>query len=191
MRRARLSLWVLLVGSGAMGQTTLSNETLVNTAFVVNKVSSTAKCLETGCVAKAPMFAPLSITCPAAMGATCTLHISLDSKLSLADGCVGSCTVRAPESFFQFLIDGKAPTIGPTDESGDYIFAWNLITAGDISHGPLIRQSYPASVLAGVTNSGSESHTITVNIGCRETNGDSGCEAIARWTTMRVDVFEP
>jgi hypothetical protein len=168
-------------------QTIISNETLKTTTFVVNKVNSTAKCQKRGCVAISAMFAPISVTCPAAMGQTCTFHISLDAKVSVS-GCPKCAPGFAGTGFFQFLVDGAAPTIGPTDENGHYIFQRNVATWNP----PYVsRQSEAASVLAGVTNSTSSNHTITVNLGCRNRVNYGICDAVAHWSTMRVDVFEP
>jgi hypothetical protein len=168
-------------------QTIISNETLKTTTFVVNKVSSTAKCLKRECVEISPMFAPIPVTCPAAMGHTCTFHISLDAKVSVS-GCPKCEPGFAGTGFFQFLVDGAAPTIGPTDENGNYLFQKNVAT---FLRPYVSRQSKPASVLGGVTNSTSSNHTITVNLGCRDSANTGICVAVAHWSTMRVDVFEP
>lgn len=170
------------------GQTVISDETLVTTTFVVNKDSRTAKCGRAGCSAKTAMFAPIPVTCPASNGQTCTLHISLDTKTSVALGC-GNCGGAGATGFYQFLVDDAAPTIGPTDEHGDYLFERWVYTGGIPSKAA--RQSYPASVLTTVTNSNSNGHTITVSLGCRDAGRTGGCAATANWTTMRVDVFEP
>jgi hypothetical protein len=61
-------------------QIVISNESLATTTFVVNKASKTAQCSKPGCIATASMFGPIQVTCPAAIGSTCTLHISLDAK---------------------------------------------------------------------------------------------------------------
>jgi hypothetical protein len=184
----------LVATPASTAQTVINNETLVTTTFVVNKTSATARCKNTGCRAKTQMFAPIPVTCPAATGHTCTFHISLDAKVLVSfhcgsQGCFGS----GPQGSYQFLVDDAAPTIGPTDGNGSYIFENGVFTSSDDLKGALkTRQSYPASVLAAVTNSGSNSHTIVVNVGCQDTKGTTlGCEATSHWSTMRVDVFEP
>jgi len=171
-------------------QTIISNETLVNTTFVVNKKPATAQCGTTGCRARASMFAPIPVTCPAAAGKTCTFHISLDTKTSIGFPCGAGCESLGPAGLYQFLVDGVAPTVGPTSKNGDYIIEDNVITwsVGTRQN----RQSYPASVLATVTNVGSNSsHTITVGLGCADTDQEGGCVVTTHWSTMRVDVFEP
>jgi hypothetical protein len=168
----------LLATPAATAQTIISNETLVSTTLVVNKHSVTALCGTDPCYTKTPMFAAIPVTCPAATGQTCTFHISLNAKVSIFFG---------NRSFYQFLVDGAAPTIGPTDEHGDYTFALNITT----EQGLPLRQSYPADVVATVTNSSSNSHRIMVSVGCVDNNTQGGCEATAHWSSMRVDVFEP
>jgi hypothetical protein len=169
-------------------QTVISNEALATTTFVVNKESRSARCGRTGCSAKTQMFAPIPVTCPAPIGQTCTLHIWLDTKTSVVLGC-GNCGGAGTTGFYQFLVDDTVPTIGPTDEHGNYLFEKYGYTGGIPS--TAARQSYPASVLTAVTNANSTSHTITVNVGCRDVAKTGGCEATAHWSTMRVDVFEP
>ncbi|HXM22791.1 MAG TPA: hypothetical protein VN948_16150 [Terriglobales bacterium] len=181
----------LFATPAATTQTIIGNETLVTTTFVVNKKPATAQCGTAGCRAKTSMFAPIRVTCPAATGQTCTFHISLDTKTSIGFPCGAGCEEQGPTGFYQFLVDGIAPTIGPTDKNGDYIIGKNVITWSNGS--PFeARQSYPASVLATVTNaSANSSHRIAVSVGCADTVPEGGCEATAHWSTMTVDVFEP
>ena len=185
-----LAAAVLFATITMTAQTVISNETQVTTTFVVNKADVIAKCGKLGCTAKTPMLKSIPVTCPAAIGQTCTFHIALDAKVSLTFPCGGECTGPSPTTSYQFLVDGLAPTIGPTDGEGDYLFARNVQT--DSQSSPYFsRQSFTASVIATVTNTNSNNHTIDVNIGCHDTVGDGGCEAVAHSSTMRVDVFEP
>jgi hypothetical protein len=179
----------LLATQAATAQTVISDETLVTTTFVVNKTNATAICGKTGCQAITSMFSPIQVTCPAAMGKTCTFHISLDAKASVFAACHQCAPSSSGTGFYRFQVDDAAPTIGPTDSSGDYVFEVRVVTYSPPS-GPS-RESHPASVVAGVTNSTSNSHTITVSLGCRDVDHSSGCEARTFWSTMRVDVFEP
>jgi|SRR5580692_289739 hypothetical protein len=177
---AALALLVLsLVATvPATAQTVLNNETMVSTTLVVNTQSATARCGKAGCLAKTPMFATIQVTCPAPIGQTCTFHISLDAKVSLSNGWA---------TFYQFLVDGAAPTVGPTDRYGVYLFQQNVVGVTGLP----IRQSDPASVVATVTNSSSNSHNITLNIGCVDSLHLSGCATTAHASTTRVDIFEP
>ncbi|HWY59775.1 MAG TPA: hypothetical protein VNZ03_35255 [Terriglobales bacterium] len=172
----------------ARAQTIISNETLVSTTFVVNKQIATAKCKPFGCRAETAMFAPISVVCPAAIGKTCTFHISLDTKVSI--GFFITTNAAGPTGFYQFLVDGIAPTIGPTGNDGSYVFEDNVYTFSGIPNRQT-RQNYTASVVTAVTNSSSTSHMISVGIGCADVNQLGGCKATAHWSTMRVDVFEP
>jgi hypothetical protein len=179
---------LLLATPATTAQTVISNETLVTTTFVVNKQSATAKCKGSGCSAKTAMFAPIPVTCPAASGQTCTFHISLDAKTTIVLGC-GNCAGSGSTGFYQFLVDDAAPTIGPTDKEGNYLFERYAYSGG--LPGGASRQSYPASLLTTVTNSNSNSHTITLRVGCRDVGKLGGCQSTTNWSTMRVDVFEP
>jgi hypothetical protein len=188
----------LFAPPAALAQTVIGNETLVSTTFVVNKTSATAKCGKTGCHAQIPMFATIPVTCPSAIGQTCTFHISMDAKISTTFRCdrQGGCAAPGPLGFYQFLVDGVAPNIGPTGPNGDYIFDISATTVSSNAVGTIeTRQSYPASVVASVTNSVSNNHTISVSVGCDDVNGEgngiNGCAATAHWSAMRVDVFEP
>jgi len=183
MRRATFCLLFVLVGLFAKSQTTLSHESLVTTTFVVNKTGAGVKCTRPGCSAKTPMFAPVTVTCPAPTGQTCTFHISLEAKASF--GTCKTCP-GAGVDFFQFLVDNAAPTIGPTDANGLYLFSKNFVGISGVD----TRQSFPASVLSTVTNSSSSDHAVALNLVCSDING-SGCEVTAHWSTIRVDVFEP
>jgi hypothetical protein len=117
----------LLATPAATAQTVLSNETLVSTTLVVNTQTRFGK---PGCRTKTPMFAAIQVACPAPIGQTCTFHISLDAKVSLSNGWT---------TFYQFLVHGAAPTIGPTDRYGVYLFQENVVGIKGLP----IRQSDP------------------------------------------------
>jgi hypothetical protein len=146
--------------------------------------SQTARCSKPGSTATASMFGPIQVTCPAGIGSTCTLNISLDAKASQSED--GGEPGATGTGFLRFLVDGAAPNIGPADTDGRYIFARDVT---EYSYYPT-RQSYPASVVATVTNSSSQNHTIVVEIGCWK-GINTSCRATAFSSTMRVDVFEP
>lgn len=158
-------------------QTVLSNETLSTTTLVVNTHGSSASCTGSSCRAKKQMFAPITITCSAVIGQTCTFHITLDATAAIS---------FLDEGFYQFLVDGAAPAPGPTDAQGFYRFVKFQQTN---SIGPN-KLSYAASVVATVTNTTSQNHTIAVSIACKDVDGD-GCTASTDQSTMRVDVFQP
>jgi hypothetical protein len=141
-------------------------------------------CRTTGCRAKTAMFAPINVTCPAATRKTCTFHIFLDAKASFGDFC-NRCQGGGAD-YFQFLVDEAPPTIGPTDARGLYRFAQNIVGFA----GNELRESFPASVVATVTNSTSNNHTVALNVACKSTTA-GGCQTTAHASTLRVDVFEP
>ncbi len=135
---ALAALW-LLATQGAAAQTVIGNETLVSTTFVVNKTGAKVECTRPGCSAETPVFAPVTVTCPAPTGQTCTFHISLVAKASMGGACY-QCPGAGADSF-QFLIDDAAPTIGPTGGNGLYLFAKNFVGFSGFD----VRQSFPAS----------------------------------------------
>jgi len=170
---------VPLFTPAANAQIVISNEHLVSTTLVVNYKGINASCQGNYCIATpVPMFKPTHVTCPAAMGKTCTLHIALDAKTE---------TPAFTEDRFQFLLDGKRPVPGPTDGDGFYIFATH--DSQYDSSSPAERQSQPASVVGKVTNSQSKNHKIEVSVACTAIN--YGCSLTVHWSTMRIDVFEP
>jgi hypothetical protein len=186
MRRAIFCSAFLLFSSWSIAQTILSNESLVKTTLVVNKTEVTAQCLRDGCKASRPMLVSIPVNCPASSGKTCTFHIALDAKVSMAIGCATCSAYPGSIGSYGFLIDGAPPTVGPTDAHGNYQFEQNVYTQPP--SGLVDRESYPASV---VTSTQSGNHTIDVSIGCRDQNISGGCRVTAHWSTMRVDVFEP
>jgi hypothetical protein len=158
---------------------TISNERLVSTTFVVNRTSSFTACHGKDCTAPlVRMFKAIEVTCPAAIGKTCTLHIALDAKTGISPFA---------RDMYQFLLDGSAPVPGPTDDDGFYIYAVRdtQTDGGD----PQERQSAPASVVGRVKNLKSKNHKIQVRLTCTATTSDCGVAAYR--STMRIDVFEP
>lgn len=175
-----------LTAAPANAQTIISNETLVTTTLVTDQTTVTAKCTTSNCRGSAPLLTSVPVTCPAAIGQTCTFHIALDAKVAIYEDCPGCSQAFADSSdSYQFLVDGAVPTPGPVNSVGEYIFAQYTPTY----QGYPVQQPYPASVVATVTNSTSQNHTITVNLHCLGLYGS--CKVEAHWKTMRVDVFEP
>jgi hypothetical protein len=132
------------------------------------------------------MFKPIHVTCPAGFGKTCTLNVALVAK-TFVFPCESGCT-GGNEGMYQFLIDGKAPVPGPTDDKGFYVFS--IYGVGFYSPYDT-RVSYPASIVGKVTNLRSKDHKIAVSVSCADVTRLSLCEASAHWSTMRIDVFEP
>ena len=42
--------------------------------------------------------------------------------------CGGQPVLQGPVGFYQFVVDDAAPTIGPTDKDGNYMFEKNVFT---------------------------------------------------------------
>jgi hypothetical protein len=183
-----LAAAVRLAAITTNAQNIISNETLVTSTLVVNKTPVKISCLKAGCSVKAPVLTSIPVTCPAAIGATCTFHIALNATVTVAllqcSGCSGT---SIPTNTYQFLVDGSAPSPGPTDAQGNYIFSANIVTD---SLFPSVAQ-YPAIVVATVTNSNSQDHVIDPNVGCLDEGNDFGCGLTVNRSSMRVDVFEP
>jgi len=198
-RTATSLVWVLVAFTAIVlqattmkAQTTISNETLVTTTFVVNETSVTASCKKGGCTASSPMLQSIAVTCPAATGKTCTLHLELQAKVATSFPGPKGNAGAGPAAFYQFSVDGAPPTPGPTDAKGNYLFGKSVSTAAEGNKAGLFsRQNYPASVVATVTNTSSSNHTIDVNLVCQAENQETGCAAQGGWATLRVDVFEP
>jgi hypothetical protein len=182
-----IALTVVFTAVTAGAQTVISNETLVTTTLVVSKTDTVAKCTNSGCRVSVPMLSSIPITCPAAIGQTCTLHIALDAKVAIFLHCTSGCgAISLSRDSYQFLVDGAVPTPGPLSPTGDYIFAQYVATTANAP----VQQPFPASIVATVTNATSQNHTITVNLTCLDLSYE-GCEAETHYSTMRVDVFEP
>ena len=188
---------VILISISGKAQTIISNETLATTTFVVNETTTTARCSKAGCSDKQSMLSSIPVTCPAALGKTCTFHILLDAKVEVTFGCGGQfCDGPGPQASYQFLVDGTVPSPGPVAPDGEYLFSRSTWTASEEwgkDFGDLLfdRQSHGASVVATVTNTSSTNHTVDVNLLCKDKVKDGGCRVAAHHSTMRVDVFEP
>jgi hypothetical protein len=184
-----LAAIVLFAAITMRAQTIISNETLVTSTFVVNKTPVKISCLVAGCSVKAPVLSSIPVTCPAAIGATCTFHIALNTTVTIALPCGGEDCLgtSGPSNTYQFLVDGSAPLPGPTDAQGHYIFSANIETDTLF---PSVAQ-YPAAVIATVTNSNSQDHVIDLSVGCVDKEKNFGCGLTVNRSSMRVDVFEP
>jgi hypothetical protein len=179
-----LSVSVFLSAIAADAQTIIQNERLVNTTLVVVTNKVIAVCGAEQCQAARPLLDAIPVTCPGGPGQVCTLHVVLDAKVSMPrnNGNAGS------KGFFQFLIDGATPDLGPTGKNGVYPIEQYVISDGGNFAS---RQTFAASILATVTNSSSDQHTVSVKIGCEDTSSTFfGCEIDSHPGTMRIDAFE-
>ena len=154
----------------------LTKHVLNGTYFETNIALHTAACSTPGCQTTTPIFSGVGIVCPAAAGATCTYQIQLESQLTVSNADAG---------LLRFLVDGKAPSPGPTDSSGFY--AW-LDAGPSSSTYSLDSRSY--AVTATVKNATlSEAHTIEVDVGCGAHH--TGCTGTAGLANLRIDVYRP
>ena len=108
----------------------------------------------------------------------CTFQVTIESQNQ-----VGSNDLPAnpgEEGLYLFLVDGLAPSPGPTDGSGFY--AWSIFQGASAITGT----SY--AVTAKVANtSANQVHSIVVGIGCNEILGDStGCFGAAGFSNLQI-----
>jgi hypothetical protein len=173
-----LLLTFFMLGSiPSLTQTTVLNRVLKKTHFITNTAVVTATCNLSSCGTFTAIFPQVNIVCPVLAPKTCTYYIALESQDTVTDNDNG---------FFQFLIDGVAPTPGATDSSGFY--SW---LSGDPNSGSRVTDSRSYAVIGEVTNStNNQAHGIKVSIGCRDNDG-AGCTATTRFATLRIDVFTP
>jgi hypothetical protein len=174
------TMLVLFGQSVAVAQTVVNVESsLVGSTLVVNNTPTVARCSGGShhCFAESPLFTPVQVSCPAAIGQTCTFDISV-----VAQFIAGSRNLAPGISSFTFLVDDAAPQPGPTDAKGHYHFL-----SHDASSSFPLLTSYPAQVVANVTNTTSQNHTVSVGIAC----WGKGCYGKVNVSSTRIDVFEP
>jgi hypothetical protein len=160
-----LFVWVLTTSANSLTKHTEKGTYLQtsNSVFVT--------CPEDCTVVKA-LFPVANIVCPAAATQSCTFYVHVET----------ASTTIVLGGLFKFLVDGAAPTPGPTDSSGFVTF----------SYGPDEEtNAFSYAVVGKVTNSvDSQSHKIEVDLGCTTDSLDP-CQAGAGAATLRIDVFQP
>jgi len=118
------------------------------------------------------LFPVASIVCPATASQSCTYYVHVEAA--------STATVYSGQ--FKFLVDGVAPTPGPTDSSGFVTFS-----AGTNEQ----TQAFSYAILGKVTNSvDNQSHKIEVDLGCT-TDSFQACQVSVGAATLRIDVFQP
>jgi hypothetical protein len=159
----------------------LTTHTLKGTYFDVGH-GTTASCSSSGCTATAIAFNE-SIKCPAVAGKTCTFQITIESQNQVG-GLSGS---TGEYGFYQFLVDGVAPSPGPTQPTGFYYW----IGGYPVNFGAVIGLS--AAVTATVQNTvANQVHSITEGVGCAEVVGDpSGCSGFQGLSNLQIAVTTP
>jgi len=118
------------------------------------------------------LFPVAKIVCPALAGKSCTFYVHVET----------ASTVSISVGQFRFLVDGAAPTPGPTDSSGFVTFSAGVNDE---------TEAFSHAVLGKVTNSvDNQSHTVEVDLGCTS-GGIILCQVGAGSATLRIDVFQP
>jgi hypothetical protein len=159
----------------------LTTHTLKGTYFDTGG-GITASCSSSGCIATATVFNE-SIKCPALAGKTCTFQITIESQGHVG----GNSGSTGEDGFYQFLVDGVAPSPGPTDSSG--LYSWSALQP--VNSLANIGTSY--AVTATVRNTvANQVHSITQGIGCEELAGDpNGCSATQGFSNFQIAVTTP
>jgi hypothetical protein len=159
----------------------LATHVLKASYFDTSSSAVTASCSFSFCTATATVFNE-SIKCPVVAGKTCTFQITIESGNTV----VGNSGTINEEGVYQFLVDGVAPSPGPTDGSGLYLW-----TSAQPIFGAVFGTSY--AVTATVRNTvANQAHSITEGIGCFEVTGDaSGCSATQGFSNFQIAVTTP
>ena len=155
----------------------IRNVTLVSTTFRTNVGPVTVACSSSFCENLGVFVTPsvLNVICPQPAGATCTLYVHLETQASVTANDTG---------IFQFLVDGVAPTPGPTDVRG--FFAWDTADPNST-----VTQARSYAVVAHVTNSkNNQSHGVEAEFGCLDLTGD-GCSATMGLANMSIALYTP
>jgi hypothetical protein len=161
----------------------LVKHVLKGTYVDTSSPGASASCSSSGCSAFASIYLE-NIVCPKVAAAKCTYQITIQSQSRAGsnDGTVGE------EGVYQFFVDGAMPTPGPVSASCS-CYTWS---GGSRSFSlPVRGTSY--AVTATVTNAtANQAHSIAVNIGCNEINGNaSGCFAGSGFANLAIAVFAP
>jgi hypothetical protein len=169
----------------ASGQVPASLTKHVLKATYLDTFSSvaSASCSSAGCSAYAPIFSE-SIACPKPAGGQCTYQVTIQSQNNAGsnDNSVGE------EGVYQFFVDGVAPNPGPVGSSCS-CYTWS----GASRNFSFSIRGTSYAVTSTVTNTtNNESHSIAVNIGCSEIQGNtSGCFANTGFANLGVATYTP
>jgi hypothetical protein len=157
----------------------VKNRHMRKSSFYAQPVPIPAGCNLVHCRETAPIFYPLlDMVCPAKAGATCTYYVHLETQVRVSYQDTG---------LFRFLVDGQTPDPGPTDSNG--FFEW-LDNDPDSPIRTWEARSY--AVVATVTNTqANQSHTIDVQIGCQDSDGNGTCSVTSGLSNLEVNVYTP
>ena len=155
----------------------IRNVTLVSTTFRTDVGPVTMACSSGLCEILGVFVTPsvLFIACPQPAGATCTYYVHLETQASVSANDTG---------IFEFLVDGGAPSPGPTDVRG--FFAWDTADPNST-----VMQARSYAIVAHVTNSkDNQSHSVEAEFGCLDLTGD-GCSATMGLANMSIALYMP
>jgi hypothetical protein len=168
---------------GKRAPTALPKHVLKATYFDTFSSVATASCISAGCSAYAPIFSE-SVICPKLAGGKCTYQVTIQSQNNAGsnDNSVGE------QGVYQFLVDGVAPTPGPVG-SPCSCYTWS----GASRNFSFAIRGASYAVTATVTNaSDNQAHSIAVNIGCTEVQGNaSGCFANTGFANLGIAAYTP
>jgi hypothetical protein len=135
----------------------------------------TATCSTAGCTGDQPVFLR-NVVCPQPAGATCTFYAHLESQVEVTTNDNG---------LFRFLVDGVAPSPGPTDSLGQ--FRW---VDSDPDSGVINLEARSYAVVARVQNSSNnQAHPVQVDIACQDTDGGGSCTASMGFASVSIAVY--
>jgi hypothetical protein len=156
---------------------------LKGTFFDTSSTGASASCSSAGCTAYAPISSE-SIVCPKLAGGTCTYQVTIQSQ-SIAGS---NDNTKGEEGVYQFLVDGVAPNPGPVG-AGCACYTWS----GSSRQFSLTVRGTSYAVTATVKNTiDNQSHSIGVNIGCNEVQGNtSGCFAGSGFANLSIATYTP
>jgi hypothetical protein len=154
---------------------TLTGRKLISSTFETNSTGVSTNCGTSACQALVPLLPRLSLTCPGAVGVTCTFFIQIESANQISS---------VDQGLYQINVDGTAANPGPLAAGGLYKFVESDPNSDDT-------HTNSAGIVATVKNSSANQvHHAQVSLGCQDDTGD-GCFAFAALSSLRADVFQP
>jgi len=172
-------LLAVITETANAGTTTLNGRNLKSANFQTQDDQILAGCIGAACTSPKIFDPALGLVCPVAAGKTCTYYIHLESQVQVSAQDAG---------LFRFLVDGAAPSPGPTATDDSFTWLDNDPDSNVLSHFEV--KSF--TVTAKVTNTtANQSHSIEVQIACSDTNADGGCAAKAGFAVLEVKIHTP
>jgi hypothetical protein len=172
------------MGGRSAAPSSLKKHALKGTYFDTSSPGASAFCSSASCSAFAAIYSE-SIVCPVAAGAKCTYQLTIQSQSQAGsnDGNVGE------EGVYQFLVDGVAPIPGPVGPPPCSCYTWS----GASRQFSFAIRGTSYAVTATVKNTtANQAHTIAVNIGCNEVQGNaSGCFANSGFANLSIATYAP